>query len=382
MHNRHLDSLGKANPEQSLAMHLKSVILTDDFRQRRRITVVLMAGFVYTVCAGLLLFGANAGLFRPDRAAILALACIIAGASFVFFIRSGLNLKFSKPSLALPQAVCAQTLIGFAYATTGALHASTLILLAMVMVFGMFEMETKDVCKLLAYSVSVAGIIMFWCAYENSMLYRPKLQLMCFILTVTVLSSISSLSVQLRHLGQRLKLQKAELETALAQIRKIATCDELTGLSNRRQMLAILSEHAMRQDRNGSDFMVAIIDLDQFKSVNDTFGHRVGDEALICFANQARLHLRSADIIGRWGGEEFLIILPASSPGDAGIGIERLRRSLAITEVSSQAAGLRISFSAGLTRFLPGEGIDDVIERADRALYAAKAAGRKRTITM
>jgi diguanylate cyclase (GGDEF)-like protein len=382
MHIHYPDSFGKANPEQGIAVYLKSVILTEDFRQRRRITVVLMADFVYMVCAGLLLFGANARLFKPDWATVLAVICLVVGTSFVFFIRSGLNLKFSKPSLAFPQAVCAQTLIGFAYATTGALHAATLILLAMVMVFGMFEMETKDVCKLLAYSVLMTGIIMLWCAYDNPMLYPPELQLVYFILTATVLSSISSLSVQLRHLGQRLKLQKAELETALAQIRKIATCDELTGLCNRRQMLAILTEHATRLDRNESDFMVAIVDLDQFKSVNDTFGHRVGDEALICFANQARLHLRSADIIGRWGGEEFLIVLPASLPGDPGIGIDRLRRSLAMTDVSSHAPGLRISFSAGMTRFLPGEGIDDVIERADRALYAAKAAGRRRTVTM
>lgn len=382
MHIHSSDSFGKADPEQSFAMQLKSLILTEDFRQQRRITVVLMACFVYTVCAGLLLFGATAGLFRPDWATVLAMTCLITGTSFVFVIRSGLNLRFSKPSLALPQAVCAQTLIGFAYATTGALHAATLILLAMVIMFGMFEMETKDVCKLLAYSVLMIGIIMSWCAHDNPMLYPPKLQLVYFILTATVLSSISFLSIQLRHLGQRLKRQKAELETALAQIRRIATCDELTGLANRRQMLAILTEHAMRQDRNGSDFMVAIVDLDQFKSVNDTFGHRVGDEALVCFANQACLHLRSADIIGRWGGEEFLIVLPASSPGDPGIGIERLRRALAMTDVSSHAPGLRISFSAGMTRFIPGEGIDDVIERADRALYAAKGAGRRRTITM
>jgi diguanylate cyclase (GGDEF)-like protein len=120
--------------------------------------------------------------------------------------------------------------------------------------------------------------------------------------------------------------------------------------------------------------------MDHFKNINDTFGHRVGDEALMCFAKQARIHLRSSDIVGRWGGEEFLLLLPESPPGDPNIGIERLRGALAVTEICSSAPHIRLAFSTGISRFVSGEGIDSVIERADRALYAAKAAGRNQTI--
>jgi diguanylate cyclase (GGDEF)-like protein len=201
------------------------------------------------------------------------------------------------------------------------------------------------------------------------------------LLTATVLPSISSLSVQLRRMRERLRTQKAELESALSHIRQVATHDELTGLPNRRHMLTLLAEHAERHGRGGPGFMVALADMDHFKSVNDTFGHRVGDDALICFAKQARVHLRNTDIVGRWGGEEFLIILPESPPGDPNIGIERLRGALAVTEASRLAPHLRLAFSAGIARYQSDEELDDVIERADGALYAAKHAGRNRSMT-
>lgn len=361
---------------------LHSLLLTDDFRQRRRIMVVLMTACVYLVCSAILVCGALGGIFRMESAVTLAIACLLTASLFFVFMRTGFNLRFSEPSLAFPQALCAQTLIAVAYAISGPVHPSTLVLLATVMVFGMFEMRTASVWKLMAYSVGLMGAVMAWSAHRDPLTYPPALQLIYFVLTATVLPSISSLSIQLRRMRERLRLQKTELEAALSQIRKVATHDELTGLPNRRHMLTLLAEHAVRQCRGGPDFMVALVDMDHFKNVNDSFGHRVGDEALVCFAKQARIHLRSTDIVGRWGGEEFLVILPESPPGDPNIGIERLRGALAVSEVSRSAPHLRVAFSTGITRYSGGDQIDDVIERADRALYAAKAAGRNRTMAV
>lgn len=356
-----------------------SLILTEDFRQRRRITVVLMSASVYLICAAILVYGAGSGLFHATGASTLALVCVATPGIFLVLMRSGLNLRFSRPSLALPQAICAQTLVAAAYAVSGPVHPSTLILLATVMVFGMFEMNTASVCKLMVYSIAAIGCIMAWRSHQDPSTYPARLQLIYFVLVATVLPSISSLSIQLRQMRERLHKQKAELETALHQIRRAATHDELTGLPNRRHMLTLLAEHVTRHDRGGPDFMVALIDMDHFKHVNDTFGHRVGDDALTCFARQSRIHLRSTDIVGRWGGEEFLVILPESPPGDPNIGIERLRGALAVTEASRMAPHLRLAFSSGITRYVSGEDIDDVIERADQALYTAKSAGRNRT---
>jgi diguanylate cyclase (GGDEF)-like protein len=368
------------NEQLTYGQRLVSLVLTDDFRQRRRITVVLMTASVYLICACILVYGSLSGIFEAG-AIPLAVACLCTPAGFFVTIRTGWNLRFARPSLALPQALCAQTLIACAYCVSGPVHPSTLVLLATVIVFGMFEMNTARVWKLMAYSIGLIAVVMGWSSYTNPLTYQPKLQLIFFMLTATVLPSISSLSIQLRRMRERLKAQKTELELALQQIRQAATHDELTGLPNRRYLLTLLTEHASRQDRGGPGFMVALADLDYFKNVNDTFGHRVGDEALVCFAKQARLHLRGTDIVGRWGGEEFLIILPESPLGDPNVGIERLRGALAVTEVSKSAPHIRIAFSTGLTRFVSGSGVDDVIEQADRALYLAKAAGRNQTIS-
>ncbi len=101
------------------------------------------------------------------------------------------------------------------------------------------------------------------------------------------------------------------------------------------------------------------------------------------FSSQARAQLRNTDIIARWGGEEFLMLLPeANPPGDPNVGVERLRGALAVAQASVHAPHLRIAFSTGMTRYLAGEAIDDMIERADRALYQAKSSGRNRTVIL
>lgn len=343
-------------------------------------TVVLMTACVYLVCSSLLIYGANSGIFLFTPSLLLAGCCVVTAAGFLVIVRCGLNLQFSRPSLALPQALCAQTLIAAAYAVSGPVHPGTLILLTSVIVFSMFEMETSAVWKLLAYTISLMSVVMAFCSDNNPSVYPVQLEVIYFILMATVLLSVSSLSIQLRHMRERLRTQKVELKTALEHIRTVATHDELTGLPNRRHMLTLLSEHTDRQSRGGPAFAVALADMDHFKSVNDTFGHRIGDAALVCFASQARIHLRATDIVGRWGGEEFLIILPESLPGDPNTGIERLRGALAVTQVCTSAPHLRVAFSTGMTRYLSGEEIDDVIERADQALYIAKASGRNQTV--
>ena len=370
----------RSQPARTWFQRLATLILTDDFRQRRRITVVLMAACVYAVCTAILIYGARSGIFYVKPALWLAACCMVTAVGFLSVVRSGLNLRFAQPSLALPQALCAQSLIATAYAVTGPVHPSTLILLTTVMVFGMFEMDTARVWKLLAYTICLMGATMAWCSYNNPAVYPAQLQLIYFAMMATVLPSISSLSVQLRRMRERLRTQKAELKSALEHILTVATHDELTGLANRRHMLALLAEHTVRQSRGGPQFSVALADMDHFKNVNDTFGHRIGDAALICFAKQAQLHLRATDVVGRWGGEEFLLILPESPPGDPNIGIERLRGALAATQVSAAAPHLRVAFSTGITRYRSGEEIDDVIERADQALYIAKAHGRNQTM--
>ena len=123
-----------------------------------------------------------------------------------------------------------------------------------------------------------------------------------------------------------------------------------------------------------------MLDLDGFKSINDTHGHGVGDEVIRAFAREAKRAMRETDVIARWGGEEFLILLDESPPPDSSIGLGRLRIALSNATVCDSAPQLRIQFSAGITEYRPSETIEQTIERADRALYKAKASGKNCTV--
>jgi diguanylate cyclase (GGDEF)-like protein len=196
------------------------------------------------------------------------------------------------------------------------------------------------------------------------------------------MAAISQLTGQLMAMRQRLKTQRTALQHALAQIRELASRDELTGLPNRRHMLDMLGAHAQRRGRGGQRFYVGLIDLDHFKTINDRYGHAAGDEALCVFADQAQAVLRATDAIGRWGGEEFLLILPENGPADPTVCVERLRTALASSCVPGVAPEVRVQFSAGVTRFRDGKAVGQAVERADHARYKAKSEGRGRTVLL
>jgi diguanylate cyclase (GGDEF)-like protein len=177
----------------------------------------------------------------------------------------------------------------------------------------------------------------------------------------------------------RLKTQKDELLAALDTIRTLATIDELTALTNRRHMNELLAQEERRREACGGPTCIAVLDIDFFKRINDRFGHATGDKVLRDFAQAARAELREGDVLARWGGEEFLLMLPDTSAGNARTVVERMRARVATLEPCD---GLehRISFSAGFSVWRPEETITDAVNRADQALYAAKAAGRNRVI--
>lgn len=361
---------------------LGELLFTDDRIQRRCMKAMLIAAFVYAICAGVLAYGALQGLFASGPATVLAALMGATVLGFYLIMRSGLNRRLDEPTMAFQQSLVAQTLVGCAYALTGPMHVANLMLFALVMTFGMFDMKVRNARIMAAYTIAVVGSAMLWGWYHDPAGYPPRLEIVYFVVAVTVLTSVSQLSVVLAIMRGRLQRQKGELEQALAHIKDLATHDELTGLSNRRHILELLQQSALRHKRGGPAFYVAMVDLDHFKKINDEHGHAVGDDALRSFARQAQAQLRNTDDIGRWGGEEFLILMPETPPGDPNVGLERLRASLAGCEASDNVAGLRVLFSAGLSRYREGEAVGDTIERADRAVYAAKAAGRNRTVAL
>lgn len=180
---------------------------------------------------------------------------------------------------------------------------------------------------------------------------------------------------KLARISDRYQNSLRELSEAL----KVAALqDPLTGLGNRRYLMDRLREETERVMRKGTSYCLAILDVDHFKSFNDSFGHEVGDQVLCEIAKSLRTQLRDYDFCGRWGGEEFLIILPETDLAEAGPVAERVRLAIKEIQVDTKGQPHLLSASVGLTHYRSGEGYSDTIKRADDALYRAKELGRDR----
>jgi diguanylate cyclase (GGDEF)-like protein len=159
-------------------------------------------------------------------------------------------------------------------------------------------------------------------------------------------------------------------------IEELARIDELTGLLNRRYILRALGEEIVRAQRSAEPCSVALIDLDFFKQINDRFGHPIGDEVLRSFAIAASSNARDIDRLGRYGGEEFLLVLPCASRQQAIAAVNRLRKTTSELDWTAISDDLVVTLSAGVTEIRLHEAADEILARADAALYRAKDAGR------
>lgn len=170
------------------------------------------------------------------------------------------------------------------------------------------------------------------------------------------------------------------LEMAYNSLRELAEKDPLTGVANRRHLDRILEDQTELLTRTGIPFSVIMADVDHFTQINDTFGHATGDKVLIAFAEMLQVACGNTDLVGRWGGEEFLIILPEQQLTAAAITAERMRATIAASPPDAiREHGLTGSF--GATEAVLGDNTASVIERADTALYRAKSLGRNRVET-
>jgi len=170
------------------------------------------------------------------------------------------------------------------------------------------------------------------------------------------------------------------LETELASVSERLHEDQLTELLNRRGLARAYDTEAARADRHGTTMCLAVMDVDHFKTINDQFGHPTGDKALIHLTRIVRESIRPSDVVARFGGEEFVIMLPEASLDEASAVMQRVQRELTKRIFLHEHQRVLITFSAGVVQRMPGELRDALIGRADRALYAAKQAGRNRVV--
>jgi len=185
--------------------------------------------------------------------------------------------------------------------------------------------------------------------------------------------------------GTRKQVQEAEtkireLEQELAQISELVHQDQLTSALNRRGLDEAFEREATRADRSQTSICVALLDIDNFKRLNDTLGHHAGDQALIHLSNVIKEALRPSDLVARYGGEEFIIVLPDVGLEEATATVERLQRELTKKFFLHENERILVTFSAGVALRAQQEPQEEVIGRADKAMYQAKHTGKNRVV--
>jgi diguanylate cyclase (GGDEF)-like protein len=199
--------------------------------------------------------------------------------------------------------------------------------------------------------------------------------MLCYVLMIGQCAFLGLYGSSLRKM---LYNRSSELKAANKRIEELAELDELTGSFNRRCIMRMLDDEIARAHRLKAPCSVALIDLDWFKRVNDAYGHPTGDEVLRTFAITVFANIRNIDRFGRYGGEEFLLLLPETQNDAAARILDRLRAIIADLDWSAFSPGMQVTISAGVATLRADESADTFLARADSALYTAKARGRNR----
>lgn len=367
-------------PFHTLRQRLADRLLTTDPTQRLRLAQSGLAMALMALSVAILVYAARlAGTPAPVVAAWAALSL---GGMVVFFaaIRFGWSRGFADPSLTMVQMVFAITSGAIAYAMAGPMRGATFVVLLAILMFGMFQLRPRALLLVSLYALGLFGTAMAVMAWQLPQVYRPAVELGHFLMLAATLPAVSLLAGRLTVLRERSRHQRRDLAEALARIQALAMRDELTGLINRRHMLELLEQERQRCVRSGRTFCVAMIDIDRFKDVNDRYGHAAGDEVLQRLAREALSAVRVADVLARWGGDEFVLLLSDARLQLARGGVERVRQRIEAVSLRVGEQALQVTISAGLAEHIAGESVATALARADAALYEAKAQGRNRTV--
>ncbi len=359
---------------------LKNWVLTIDPHQRIRLT---MAGFsaLLLLCGVLVLnLMAAAGLARLDWVGWWSVFVVVGVLSILLLIRLGRVLHWRDPSLTQLQIRFVLVSTAAAYVVAGQARGIVPVMIPILLMFGIFGLNPHHMVQNMAYALLLFAAAFGMVASLNEHWQLPALEAAYAAMVILALLGSTFLAMRMQKIRVHIKRQQHELTQALAQIQQLATHDELTGLPNRRHMMALLEAEQLRSQRDMRPWMVALLDIDHFKRVNDTHGHATGDQVLRAFAATVREAVRSTDTLARWGGEEFLLLLHDTQPDAALPILERVRQAVQECTVAVQGQQVRVTVSIGVAAHTAGKSVAQLLDQADQALYRAKSDGRDRVV--
>ncbi len=359
---------------------LLDLILSTNQRRRTRLTQWVIASAVYAGSVPVVGFSLELGSANGTSYIYWTLFLAILLITIYVALRSGWSEQFADPALTTWQILVGVAGVEWAYVICGPTRSMTLYPLLVILAFGAFSLSWRRIMWLTLLTLVSLIVTVTILTLSRPVSLDPSLRASELHLDLTnvlmisiVLPAVSAIAAQLSFLRRRLREQHVSLTEAMEEVQRLATHDDLTGLINRRYVGERLTQELHRFQRSGNAFSIVIIDLDFFKQVNDTQGHAFGDKVLQAFAIQAKATLRDSDLIARWGGEEFLMLLP-DTHGPQGVMI--IQRLLACMHEVPHGTGPSLTFSAGVTEVQRDETVTEAIARADAAMYEAKQAGR------
>jgi len=324
------------------------------------------------------------GLFTVEKETFFNIASFF-WAGVIFFtiaIRTGLNKRYYDPSLTVPQLLWSTTFLLVVTYLLNDWRGLTLMGYFGMLSFGYFKLRFREFLTVSLYAVLGYGLIILYIFInqpERININLELLQLLAFSGTIVVMLYTGS---SIDRLRQRTKKQTIDLQEALEINKRLATTDELTGLYNRRYFMDKLAMQKALSERNKADFVICYCDLDNFKRINDTFGHHPGDIVLQKFSQILKSLIREVDFAARFGGEEFVCLLVDTDLKNAKKITERIRISLANYNFNDIAPSLRATVSIGITNFKQFNTIQETLMNADNRMYLAKKLGRNKVIAV
>ncbi|MHB8266968.1 GGDEF domain-containing protein [Bradyrhizobium sp.] len=350
-----------------------------DRRAKQRRQMLGIIGASYVIDASILLLYAHAGTIPATVGPAFGICGLGSVACFIALSEAGVNDRFKDHYFVVQQSmVSLAIMLAFAWLVP---EVGMLFLCTLFVVFSFSALRSTPRQTAIAWTAMAFGLAALFLLTDKpiSMPNQGHLErfatMLAFVLTI---GRCMFLGIFASSLRESLYKRGVQLKEAYKRIEELAELDELTGSFNRRCIMRMLDDEIARAHRSKTPFSVALIDLDWFKRINDAYGHPTGDEVLRTFAITVFANIRSIDRFGRYGGEEFLLILPDTPHDVAARIVDRQREIIAELDWSAFSPGMCVTISAGIATLVANEAPDALLARADSALYAAKARGRNR----
>ncbi len=305
----------------------------------------------------------------------IALSCI----GYAFFLKDPMKRRVLTANFIL--VLLFLTLYPIAL-FTGGLNSSTALWFVLFPSFVVFMNGIKNAAVWIILSLLALVSMFLWKGMKENFLFINLSTETDKFFDSIMMIFVVFVVISLNDASKRRTLKK--LEKAQEKLKVLAVTDPLTGLLNRRAFMERAEKERCRSVRYQKRLSILMIDIDHFKKVNDNYGHAAGDQVLVAVSSVFKHSLRDIDLIGRYGGEEFIILLPESDTSSLLTVAERIRKSVEDTRINVDSMSIHLTVSIGAADFVPSESssLDILISQADKALYQAKTGGRNKVSSL